>query len=101
MADAWTSDEELFAVVRRELFTAVVGDVMDRLGLQRQFLSPRIGPVRDDMVAVGPPTTLLGMEFSEERPSPGATPFMRKPFGLMLAALDDLKPGEIYICTGA
>jgi regulator of RNase E activity RraA len=26
---------------------------------------------------------------------------MRKPFGLMLEALDDLKPNEVYICTGA
>src|SRR3954469_14368991 len=101
MADAWTSDEELFAVVRRELFTAVVGDVMDRLGLQRQFLSPRIGPLRDDMVAVGRAMTVLEMDVFEERASAGANPVMRKPFGLMLEALDDLKPGEIYICTGA
>ena len=26
---------------------------------------------------------------------------MKKPFGLMLEALDDLKPGEVYICTGS
>ena len=28
-------------------------------------------------------------------------PLAHKPFGLMLEALDDLKPGEIYIATGA
>ncbi|HWW42702.1 RraA family protein, partial [Pedobacter sp.] len=28
-------------------------------------------------------------------------PVLRKPFGLMLEALDDLKRNEVYICTGA
>jgi hypothetical protein len=27
----WKSDDELFAIVERELFTCVVGDVMDKL----------------------------------------------------------------------
>lgn len=30
------------AVIRRELFTAVVGDVMDRMGLHHQFLPASI-----------------------------------------------------------
>ena len=34
----WQSDEELFRIVKKELFTCVVGDVMDTLGLQHQFL---------------------------------------------------------------
>jgi hypothetical protein len=29
----WNSDEELFTLVERELFTSVVGDVMDRMHL--------------------------------------------------------------------
>ena len=28
----WKDDEELFAMMRQKLFTAVIGDVMDRLG---------------------------------------------------------------------
>jgi regulator of RNase E activity RraA len=31
--------------------------------------------------------------------SPAAV--MRQPFGLMLEALDDLKPNEVYVCTGS
>jgi hypothetical protein len=31
----WGSDEELYATIRRDLFTAVVGDVMDTMGLLR------------------------------------------------------------------
>jgi len=26
---------------------------------------------------------------------------LNRPFGLMLQAFDDLKPGEVYICSGS
>ena len=48
----WRSEEELFSLIRRELFTAVVGDVMDKIGLRRQFLPPKLRPLRDDMVVI-------------------------------------------------
>ena len=33
----WNDDEGLFSLVRRELFTAVVGDIMTKLGYLHQF----------------------------------------------------------------
>jgi hypothetical protein len=33
----WSSDEEFFDLVRRVLFTAVVGDVMDKRGWSTNF----------------------------------------------------------------
>lgn len=96
----WNTDEELFALAKRELFTAVVGDVLDKMGLLHQFLPPRLQPLRDDMVAIGRAMPVLEADvFGEVEPSPN-NPAMAKPFGLMLEALDDLKPNEIYICTG-
>jgi regulator of RNase E activity RraA len=95
----WNSDEELYDTIRRELFTAVVGDVMDTMGLLRQFLPPQIKPLRDDMVVIGRAMTVLEADVFAE--SHGATGFMSEPFGLMFRALDDLKSGEIYICAGA
>ena len=95
----WQSDEELFAIARRELFTAVVGDVMDKIGLLRQFLSPKIQPLREDMVVIGRAMTVLEADLPAEQVSPKMPP--AKPFGLMLEALDDLKANEVYICTGA
>jgi regulator of RNase E activity RraA len=97
----WQSDEELFQLAKRELFTAVVGDVMDKLGLRRQFLPPRIQPLRDDMVVIGRAMPVLEADVFEERVESTANPLMAKPFGLMLEALDDLKPNEVYICTGS
>lgn len=96
----WNSDEELFALAKRELFTAVVGDVMDKMGLLHQFLPPRLQPLRDDMVAIGRAMPVLEADVFAEAETRSHNPAMAKPFGLMLEALDDLKTNEIYICTG-
>lgn len=97
----WGDDQELFQLCRRELFTAVVGDVMDEMGHQHQFLPPQIQPLRDDMVVVGRAMTVLEADdHGGERPG-RATPTLTQPFGLMLRALDDLRPGEVYVCTGS
>jgi regulator of RNase E activity RraA len=96
----WQTEAELFALIRRELFTAVVGDVMDKVGLRRQFLPPQIQPLRDDMVVLGRAMPVLEADVFEEHSGTQANPVMAAPFGLMLRALDDLKVGEVYICTG-
>jgi regulator of RNase E activity RraA len=90
----WGSDQELFDTLRRELFTAVVGDVMDAMGLLHQFLPPQIKPLRNDMVVTGRAMTVL------EADVPSGTDFVSEPFGLMFRALDDLKAEEVYICAG-
>jgi len=96
----WQSEEELFGLIRRELFTAVVGDVMDKMGLQRQFLPPQIRPLRDDLVILGRAMPVLTADVFSENESGTANPLTAKSFGLMLEALDDLKPNEVYVCTG-
>jgi regulator of RNase E activity RraA len=97
----WTTDDELFTLCRSELFTAVVGDVMDKMGLLRQFLPPKIQPLRDDMVTIGRAMTVLEADVFCELNAGGSTPVLKRSFGLMLEALDDLKRNEIYLCTGA
>jgi regulator of RNase E activity RraA len=101
MTQSWKSDDELFATARQELFTAVVGDIMDKMGLLRQFLPAKIQPLRDDMVTIGRAMTVLEADVFTEACPGSANPLLSKPFGLMLEALDDLKTHEIYICTGA
>ena len=96
----WNSDAELFALCKRELFTAVVGDVLDKLGFLRQFLPPQIHPLAPDMVVIGRAMPVLEADCFVEH-SPGPSALMQKPFGLMLEALDDLKADEVYVCTGA
>jgi regulator of RNase E activity RraA len=97
----WRSDEELFGIVKRELFTCVVGDVMDKMRLQHQFLPPQIRPLRPEMVVIGRAMPVLSVDVFEEKLTGTANKLMAKPFGLMLEALDDLKPDEIYVNTGS
>ena len=93
----WDSDQQMLELVKQELFSAVIGDIMDNLGLRDQFLPPQIQPLRSDMVVAGRAMPVVEADAHE----PQAAPFSDKPFGLMLEALDDLKPHEVYICTGA
>jgi regulator of RNase E activity RraA len=97
----WKSDDELFALVQRELFTCVVGDVMDKLELQHQFLPPQIKPLREDMVVIGRAMPVLAVDVFAEKIEGSANPLMNKSFGLMLEALDDLRTNEIYVNTGS
>jgi regulator of RNase E activity RraA len=96
----WKDDNELFTLMRQELFTAVVGDVLDTLGLLHQFLPPHIRPLRDDMVVLGRAMPVLQADFFVQEDEIGQSPFASKAFGLMFEALDDLKPNEVYVATG-
>ncbi|HEX4023029.1 MAG TPA: RraA family protein [Acidobacteriaceae bacterium] len=97
----WKSDDELFAIAERELFTCVVGDVMDRMSLLHQFLPPQIQPLQRDMVVIGRSMPVLSGDVFEEKIEGTANKLSAKPFGLMLEALDDLRTNEIYINTGS
>src|SRR5208337_1813737 len=100
-ANLWKSDDELFAIVLRELFTCVVGDVMDKLDLQHQFLPPQIQPLRQDMVVIGRAMPVLSVDVFAEKIPGSANKLMEKSFGLMLEALDDLRNNEVYVNTGS
>jgi len=85
-------DPALFDVMKKELFSAVLGDVLDSMGHRRQFLPPRIRPLRPDMVVAGLAMPVLHVA----GPAPGGSRF-----GRMLDALDSLRPGEVYLADSA
>jgi regulator of RNase E activity RraA len=97
----WKSDDELFAMAQRELFTCVVGDIMDGMQLTHQFLPPAIRPLRQDMVVLGRAMPVLSGDVFQDKVEGSANKLSAKPFGLMLEALDDLRPNEIYVNTGS
>jgi regulator of RNase E activity RraA len=96
----FSDDAEMFAAMKRELFTAVVGDILDTMGLLHQFLPPRLRPMRDEMVVLGRAMPVLEADHFGLSVA-GQNPLTAKPFGLMFRALDDLKQHEVYICTGS
>jgi len=97
----WKTDNKLFGLIRKELNTAVIGDIMDKLGYVNQFLPPRIQPLADHMKIVGRAMTVLEADTFEDLSKNSLNPVLTKPFGLMLEALDDLKENEVYLCTGS
>ena len=92
-------EDLLFSTLRDKLFTAVVGDVLDKMGWRRQFLPQAIGPLKPDMKLAGRAMPVLEADiFDDSARSRGGVD--AKPFGLMLEALDDLRPNEVYVATG-
>lgn len=85
-----SAGDDRLTQIRERLFTSVIGDVMDMQGLRQQFLPPHIR-------ALAPETMLVGraMPVREEDCT------TQGDFGLMFRALDDLRAGEVYICSGA
>ena len=103
----WKNDEEMFALMKEKLYTPVVGDILDQMGYRHQFLPAEIRPLvslvpmsyyvqgdepNNRLKVAGYACTVLENDVYGEP---------EKPFGYMTEALDDLKPNEIYIATGA
>lgn len=97
----WKNDKELIRLVQEELYTAVIGDIMDKMGYIHQFLDPRIRPLREDMKLVGRAMTVLEADVISNPTPKGTNPILKQSFGMMLQALDDLKENEVYICSGS
>ncbi len=100
MSQTHTTDEQVFALFRRELSTAIVGEVLDQFGLGSQFLPIAIRPLEPRMTLVGRAMPVLFADCFETFSPSGLNPVFAKPFGLMLEALDDLRPGEVFLATG-
>ncbi len=101
MGVLWKNDKELYEIAKKELFVALVGDVLDKMGYLHQFLPPNIKPLNDDFVVIGRAMPVLEADVFEEVVESTNNPLMEKPFGIMFEALDSLKEGEVYICSGS
>ena len=93
----WKNDNQLFKLAKTELFTALVGDVLDKMGYLNQFLPRELKPLDSKMVLIGRAMPVLEEDLSES----DSYETIEKPFGLMFEALDQLKENEVYVCTGA
>ena len=101
MNKQWSTDKELFDIAKKELFTALVGDILDKMGFYHQFLPANIKPLSSDMIVIGRAMPVLEADVSCEPSEISNNPKINKPFGLMFEALDRLRENEVYICTGA
>jgi regulator of RNase E activity RraA len=88
----WTNDEELFELMRTRLYTPVVGDILDSLGCYHQFLPREIQPLTLDMKVAGRAMPVFTRDYRGEQ---------EQPFGKLMEALDQIRPGEVWVCGGS
>ncbi|MCP3731088.1 RraA family protein [Sphingomonas sp. MG17] len=84
-------DKTVFDLFRTELYTPVVGDILDTLGLVHQFLPQPIQPMLTEMKLIGRAMPVLMIDVY----GPQA-----QPFGKLTEALDQLESGDIYLASG-
>lgn len=81
-------DQERFALVKTQLYTAVIGDILDTFGRVHQFLPAGVRPLLPEMTVVGRAMpVLVGDVFGPQA----------RPFGRLTDALDALRPGDVYL----
>ena len=86
------NDSQLFELIRERLYTPVVGDILDELGCFHQFLPREIQPLTLDMKVAGRAMPVLSCDVYGEQ---------KKPFGFLTQALDQIEPGEVWVCAGS
>lgn len=75
---------------RDQLFTAVLSDALDAVGVTNQAFSPRTRPLDDTLKMCGRARTGIYMETASVEPGVN-------PYELEIALIDDLKPGDVAV----
>ena len=85
-----------FGELRERLYSAVLSDVLDELGLPNQAMAARIRPLDDELVLAGFARTGLFQEVSHVTPG-------ENPYELEIRIIDDLRPNEcvVFGCSGS
>ncbi|HKN03433.1 MAG TPA: RraA family protein [Buttiauxella sp.] len=94
-------DKTLFENIKKNLCTALLGDVLDGIGLQNQFLNPQLQPLAMHMRIAGRAMPVLEADYVTFPGIKTHGPLGDKAFGVMFEALDSLQENEVYIASGS
>jgi regulator of RNase E activity RraA len=83
-------DLELFEHVENNLYTAVLSDALDEMGIRDRAMREFIRPLSPDYVFVGWARTILAMDLHHTS---------EDPYKLEIEAIDSLLPGEIAVVS--
>jgi regulator of RNase E activity RraA len=81
-------DEELFQYIEKNLYTAVISDALDDMGIRDRAMRENLRPVSPDLVFAGWARTVLCMDLHYDHPDP---------YGKEIEALDSVLPGEVVV----
>lgn len=90
MTSSLPSHDTNLNLVRGELYTAVIGDILDNLGRTHQFMPPSLSPLIPTARVSGRAMPVVVNDVYGPQ---------KKPFGLLTEALDQLERDEVYIST--
>lgn len=79
-----------FERMKRELYTAVIADILDDQGYRNQVMDSSIRPLKENMTLAGRAFTMLATDVYQEP---------TEPYKLELASVDSLKQDEIVMVT--
>jgi 4-hydroxy-4-methyl-2-oxoglutarate aldolase len=79
---------ELAEMAERELYTAVVSDALDQLGVRHQAMREHLRPVHPGCIMAGWARTITCSDVYH---------IPEDPYGLEIEAIDSLQPGEIAV----
>ena len=87
----WKNDKELLSMMKKELYTGVLCDMLDTIGYSHQFLPHEIQALRpmDVMAGRAYPTVICDVYGEQD-----------EPLGLLVEAVDHIAEDEVYIVTG-
>ena len=83
-------DSKLFHVMQEQLYSAVLCDALDQVGLRDQAMRTDIRPVYPDAVVVGRAMTMQSVDVYE----PETNIYEHE-----IAAVDSLKPGDVMVAS--
>ena len=84
------NDLELFDVMKKQLYTAVLSDALDQAGYREQAMRPDIRPIYPDAVVVGRAVTMQSIDVYEPE---------ENVYEHEIAAVDSLTPGDVMVAS--
>ncbi len=86
----WNDDTELFDLMEKQLYAAVISDALDVTGYREQALQHTIRPLHPQTLVVGRAMPVLCVEVYE---------IPDEPYQQEIAAVDSLKQNDVLICS--
>ena len=86
----WHNDTELFDLMEKQLYAAVISDALDAAGYREQTLRHTIRPLYSDAVVVGRAMPVLCADVYE---------IPDEPYQQEIAAVDSLKENDVLVCS--
>ena len=81
---------EYYTTIEDKLYTAVLADILDSVGYRQQIMPHTLRPLYPSAKMAGRAATMITADIFE---------IPKEPYKLELRLLDDLKPGELVVCS--